>query len=259
MNRLLVGRLFLYGVLILLLNSCVKKADPIEEPCRILEFSTYEKHSWNDQYDTITAKFSYDNSGNPIFIIFNQTTTGRPNYHFKYDKEGKLIWMAGLWPSSTRFDYIYKFNYQANTIFSDSMFFSGSDTSDLFKLTYSLYFGKYTFDSKDRLIEYDYDVYFPSNPSYGPVHDNQKYAYDAYGNLIIRGSTTFNYDDKKNFLSTHPTLQLLNRDYSVNNRVPAISYNKHGLPLVFDHTQPHPYNTAPFMNIGVNKIVYSCD
>jgi len=257
-NRILTAISVLCG-LITVLVACSKKIET-EEPCRILEFTTYVKYQTDIKYDTITAKFNYDQNGNPISIIFNKTTTGRPNYHFKYDNDGKLIWMGGLWPSTSKFDYIYKFKYQGNTILSDSMFFSGSDTSDLFYRTYSLYLGNYSFDTRDRLIEYDYDIYFPSNPSYGPIHFNEKYAYDGNGNLIGNsGGVPYSYDNKINFLSLHPALQLLNRDFSVNNRVPAISYNKHGLPLVFDHTQPHPYNSAPFMSIGVNKIVYSCD
>jgi len=257
MNRLGPAILILLGLTILSLIAC-RKAIEVEEPCRVLSFESYEK-KWNGEYDTIRAKFNYDDRGNPISIIFNKNTTGRPNYHFKYDQNGKLIVVAGLWPNSKSFDFYHKFKYDANGNMSDSMYFSGSDTSDLMKLTWSLHVRKYEFDAQGRMIECDEDIYFPMNLTTPPVHHTFTYSYDANGNLIWSGSTTFTYDDKVNFLSTHPALQLLNRDYSVNNPVPAISYNKHGLPLIFDHTLPHPFNNGRFMNIGAQNIVYSCD
>ncbi len=257
MNRITSAITVLFGLTILSLIACRKTSEG-EVPCRVLSFETYEK-KWDGEYDTIRAKFNYNDRGNPTSIIFNKNTTGRPNYHFKYDNKGKLIVIAGLWPNSKSFDYVNKLLYEGNTIVADSLFYSGSDTNDLFKLTQNLFLGKYTFDSKKRLIEYDYDIFFPMIPDAPPVHDNQKYAYDVNGNLIKTGSTAYTYDDKVNFLSTHPALQLLNRDYSVNNPVPAISYNKHGLPLVFDHTLPPPFNKGRFMNIGAQNIVYSCD
>jgi len=220
-----------------------------------LSFESYEK-KWNGEYDTITAKFNYDLRGNPTSIIFNRTTTGRPNYQFKYDQKGRLISLAGLIPGTKFFEFYCLYQNDGNTVVSDSFFFSGSDTSDLFKWTQNLFIGKYNFDDKGRMIEYDYDVYFPMSPNAAPVHDNVKYAYDQKGNRIIQGYT---YDDKVNFFRTHPVLQLMNRDYSINNPLPAVSYNRFGLPLTFDHTLPLPYNRAYFMNTAVSKIVYSCN
>ena len=138
----------------------------------------------------------------------------------------------------------------------DSMFYSGSDTADLWKYTMNLFVGKYILDEKGRVIAYDFDAWFLLSPNPTPRHFTEKYAYDENGNRVWSGTNL--YDDKVNLLSTHPILQFMHKDYSVNNYVPAMTYNKKGLPLVFDHTLPHPFNKGRFMSIGANRILYSC-
>lgn len=258
MSRVVFAISVLFASLALSLNSCVKNFDSeVKEPCRILEFTYYEKYPQWGYYDTVVAKFFYDHRGNPTSIIYNGTTTGRPNLFFKYDSKGRLVEFYGLYPGAKGFDFyqipIYDDN---NVIVADSFYISGSDTTDRLWYTQNVFLGKYEYDSKGRIIRYDYDIYFPMNPAFGLRHDEVRYSYDERGNKI---DTRFVYDDKKNFLSTHPILQFINRDYSVNNPIQALSYNRFGLPLTYDSALSHPYNHLRFLNTGAQYIVYSCD
>jgi hypothetical protein len=252
-NRILTTISVLCG-LITALVACSKKIEKVE-PCRILEFTYYEKFSASTSIDTIIAKFSYDNNNNPTSIIFNKTTTGRPNYIFKYDEKGRLINFYGVYPTFRGFDFYAKYIYDGDQIVSDSVYISGSDTSDLKKNTRNLFVGTYEYDSKLRIIKYTYDIYFPMNPSATPIHQEINFSYNADGNLV---NPPYTYDNKVNFLSTNSIFQFINRDYSANNAIPATAYNNYGLPLTFDFSLPQPFNRGRFLNTGASNIVYSC-
>lgn len=81
---------------------------------------------------------------------------------------------------------------------------------------------KYSYDQYDRVIK---------KVSDGGATELLEFKYDSRGNLI---DPLRKYDDKVSFLRTHKVWMFLQLDYSLNNSLPAVSYNNKGLPKAFN-------------------------
>jgi hypothetical protein len=114
---------------------------------------------------------------------------------------------------------------------------------------WGLRINKYTYDAMNRISRIDTDALLPA-PAYSY---STNYNYDAAGNLI-KPSTV--YDAKVNFHRTHKIWQLVDKDYSQNNPLTAVSYNP-DLPLSFRSSFAYTHNFLSFP-INQSDFIYNC-
>lgn len=238
-------RLALAGGLLFTL-SCKKRGD-YEVPCKILKIT--EKYAFypGDPYQVSTLRFNYTSWGDPKSLIYDQVSTGKPNYYFYYDNQRRLIrYKQEYAPGNVEVLTRYKYNNN-NFIVSDTSWYAGTDENNTATFQY-WWKTDYTYDSQGRVSQ-TVVTYFN-----GYVI-TKTYSYDANGNAIRSGAS---YDNKVNFLRTNLVLAFINRDYSMNNEVQALSYNSRNLPTSFS-TDWRNQSIPVFINMMANEIEYSCD
>lgn len=193
---------------------------------------TYRIEKWErdtsiaDNYTGTEAVFSYNKNNDPISVIFNASATGSNSTQWKfiYDKHNRLSECYMYYNNNIYFNWSkYQYNNKGQII-SDSTFEGGIVGSYPEPELFFYYLHDYTYDSKGRIVKIvQYEPGSPPMESY--------FNYEGNGNLVRRG---YVYDNKMNFMRTNKVWMFINRDYSVNNAIPATSYNSAHLPLTFD-------------------------
>jgi hypothetical protein len=195
-----------------------------------------------------TVVFTYTNWGDPLTVTkrprpFFMSGYNGSNYRFTYDNRHRLVESIAFEPDTLqpgvnktfwRHKYFYD-NPGNGNVTRDSTYYISCAGCDFRSLTYYLY------DRFDRIIK---------DSTFGPEVLEpfvNIYTYDGKGNRSSwkwdshTGSTyttTYTtYDDKTNILRTNKIWMFLERDYSVNNRFNAVSYNSRGLPTETNHTE----------------------
>jgi len=205
--------------------------------------------------------FSYNALGQPVSVLFQRGCwTGSPmsSYYFRYDAQNRLSeYIAACGDSYFDEWHLYKYNSKG-LIVQDSAYYWGQmdglppSESDLDELARST---EYTYDSKSR-INRAISYYFiqDENGIPQPYSDTSNYVYNSDGNLDRAGAT---YDNKINICRTNRIWMFLNRDYSRNNYIPALSYTEKGLPLAFPVTFDHFHFSSE--DTGTIRFAYTCD
>jgi hypothetical protein len=216
-----------------------------------------------------SAIISYNSLRNPTSMIRNYVGTGSPNYFFRYDKQNRLSDVVGAYSGNVSFEtwhhYVYgnKKGGKNNLPVTDSVYTFGTIGNGPLPTDYwSLRYTDFSYDSYGRIIkavEVDVRPY--------PYTATIYYHYNAAGNLDdittdapARKSTVnsiSSYDNKINPHRTNPIWQLIDRDYSLNNPSPAVSYNAYGLPTVIGHADVYNYLLG-YGYVGELEIVYDC-
>lgn len=171
--------------------------------------------------------------------------TGAPNFFFRYDAKNRLTDIIGAYSNNVEFETWHHYVYSSNNSYGDELR-PVTDTIYAFgvigtgPLPERVYFGT-------RYTDFSYDMYGriikAKEVDIQPTQDTRelRYHYNAKGNLVALATTYphgvdsinfVNYDNKINAHQTHPIWQLIDRDYSINNRFTAFSYNTFGLPTV---------------------------
>lgn len=197
-----------------------------------------------------TALFSYNAYGNPIKISVTNVGTGNPNYVFKYDASNRLSQYIGVYNNGFTENWV-KYTYGAGgRVVVDTTFTFGAYNGGTFPTGYWGHrIHRYTYDALGRISKIVTETILPT-PSTGTT----VFTYNADGNLV-RPSTT--YDDKVNFRRTNSIWQLIDKDYSRNNPLTAISYNPY-LPLSFRSAFTFQHNFLSFP-INQSDFSYNCD
>lgn len=219
--------------------SCHKKGE-IEVPCKIVKLANVDR-TGTDPSNNYAGYFTYTSWGDPEKLIWDNKTTGRPDYFFTYDNKRRLTRFEGL-QNSQVFELVTIYIYEGDRIVGDSSWFIGSDVNNFRGTAFSSSASKYTYDSKGRIIRVD------SQTNFGSFSAN--FEYDAAGNRVRPGAT---YDNKKSYLRTNAWLMLITKDFSANNPRVADEYNKNDLPLTYNST------TLTFLSSLFNEIDYDCD
>jgi len=248
MKLLLAAVLF---VSLSFLSSCKKIAD-FEAPCKILTITEKTQYLPTGTILTNTLRFYYNSKGDPIRLDFDRNETGKPDYFFTYDNKGRLTELVTKYESAVEFTHHYYYNSK-HFVSYDTTFY-GRPTSYLIYVI-----NKYSYDDKGRISRVDHKA------SSGPEFVS-RFEYNdagnrtlAFNNTPLDGST---YDNKVNFLRTNLIFAFLQRDYSMNNRRAATSYNAKNLPLAFPNyafTDPNSQPIIGFLNMQVYEITYSCE
>jgi hypothetical protein len=187
---------------------------------------SYNITKW--EVDGLTGIFTYDNHDNPLRVTFNETFTGLTNWTLQYDSQHRLKvvyqhYGDDLVQFHTRTTYEYDSN---NRIVRDTVVYYHPDPASMHFVN-----TEYTYDAQGRM---NHETII----SGGNVLVEFDYTYDANGNLV-RPNTA--YDTKANVNLTNKIWQFLNRDYSINNPFPAVSYTSAKLPKQFNAPLSNPY------------------
>lgn len=217
--------------------------------------------------DEDSLAFVYNNKGNPVSITRAVVGTTRPNFHFQYDKKGRMTDFYGDYISpNPYFDVWHRYKYDGqNRISTDTTYEFGLVGPGI-PLPDNTHPGllrvrnisTYKYDWKNRMLE-STDTY-----GYETRITVRSYTYNQEGNvskLFTRSGTDtstifYHYDDQFNFRRLHPIWQFLDRDYSLNNKMPlasSITFNEFGLPSVM--ALSGNFATIPLDNIVIR---YKC-
>lgn len=225
-------------IFVILCAACHKfdiKYRDAAKRCRIL---SYAGKSFDDKI--IHRVFHYNEFGNPTFIEYPETEggTGTPNFYFTYNDKQQLVNYIG-WS-----EHYFTYN-AAGQVSIDSLIgnYAGQD---------SRFEERYSYDVYGRVSKVVSKFYYDrdGSPDVGTV-TTTNYSYDMHGNLITPGAT---YDRKTSIYRTHPLWMFLNRNYSINNAIPASGYNEFGLPTGWFG------NSVDFLtsSILLEDVVYDC-
>lgn len=181
--------------------------------------------------DTVHYQFTYNAHGDPVSIINSRTGTGNPNMYFSYDPQHRLIENVGRY-TNNGYEQWHRYGYNIlHQIAADTSFTFGAigpDGKPIEEGAVYKTFIRYQYDLQNRIVAETDSTFF-----YGSFAwvDQHSYAYDNNGNLAT--GYPAGYDSKLSILRTHTIWMFLSRNYSVNNRFTADTYNEHGLPLRF--------------------------
>jgi len=171
------------------------------------------------------SRFKYNDHGDPLTITPQYVGTGRPLQEFRYDKKHRLTDYIGLY-NGGGFEFWYQYSYDKhNRIARDTYYVFGPYGVRPTTASY-ITAADYLYDSQDRIIKITRTLIKPS----GPGQFTNEYSYDSEGNLIMEGAV---YDNKVNIHRTNKIWMFIDRDYSMNNRLPVSSYNSFGLPTSY--------------------------
>lgn len=188
--------------------------------------------------DGITkAAFIYDGLGNPKKIKVDNVTTGNPNRLFRYNAQHRLTDYIGAYDNGT-FEFWHKYGYNAaGKIVKDTVYIFGllgATPTDYYERRIS----RLTYDAQGRVA----------------TENGLAYNYDSDGNL----NNGLIYDHKKNLHRTNPIWQFIDRDYSVNNPIPTISYQS-GFPRKISWSATGPdFPFLSFQFAGDITVKYTC-
>ncbi|SFD98767.1 YD repeat-containing protein [Chitinophaga sp. CF118] len=252
------------------LSGCHKGQNihPCAPACQITKVMGDLGRNGEHSFDII-----YNNKGNPVSMLRSNVGIGRPNFVFRYDHKGRLTDFYGVYSApgqpdpSSSYEAWHKYYYDAkNRIILDSTFDFGTIGSDNEPIPNTIRYpngvmniSTYVYDSQNRIIK--------STDTQGSNTTIRTllYTYNNAGNLesvldpsVEPGSMPqYFFDNKINYHRLNGIWQFLDRDYSVNNPMPADTYNSYGLPIVIN--LPSHY-TGYFVttNFSHAEFEYSC-
>jgi len=198
-----------------------------------------------------SMSFTYNAAGNPLSGVRPFPATGAPDLVFRYDASEHLTDLIGSYSTdpitdNSNIEVWHRYIYDGlNNIVVDSVYIfpevSGGRPIRGAHGVLTLY--TFTYDPQHRIISSIRD--FGQGPE-PPV----TYAYDNAGNLI--GTA---HDQKTNFRQTNKLWLFFDRDYSVNNPLPATyTYNAAGLPT---HIVEPPGSFGNFFYTGESGLQYT--
>lgn len=208
--------------------SCEKIIDFLPgktKDCRIKKI-----HFVHDSYDYY-GDFYYNKFGNPDSVKFGVVTEGLSNLYFKYNNKNQLRQIL-FRSQSGNLELWFRLGYTKNVITTDTVYVWSSEEEPEPLHYFDKYIMYIEYDDFGRIIKETWvGVARPGNPP-----NVLNYSYDTNGNKV--SGQALSYDNYKNIHTLHPFWQFLDRDYSLNNPIPATSYNNFRLPLAFDQSHP---------------------
>jgi hypothetical protein len=211
------------------------------EHCRIAK--VFLIHEFIDSIQTGIVYYNDHNDPDSVIFDFPGSSLGPALFYFVYDADHRLIEYRADYSREPGDFYIkHTYVYSGGIIVVDTTRaqVSGSGV-EVHTLQYDLN-GRVVREDR-KVIEIDH---LPVNEDAEPF----VFSYDASGNLA---GDVFAYDNKVNFMRTNKVWMFTERNYSMNNRKGATSYNDHGLPLTFQE-EHRPY----FLNYGPIALEYDC-
>ncbi len=211
------------------------------------------KMTFSNSEDQFVYTFTYNKQGQPLSVISNKRGTyGALHYYFRYDKKHQLTDVIEAFRIEEG-QYLYNTwqRFQYNTkglIVSDSTFYfglGGAFPEETF--TNGFWTTQYTYDKQTRLIKVTRTDFGAPGETFETI---DTYAYNNNGNL-----DGYTFDNKVNINRTNAIWMFLNRDYSLNNKIKAQTYNEAGLPLTITNEW---FNFLPVGREGGVVFEYNC-
>jgi len=221
--------------------------------CRIKKITSLTDGS------TVVSDFEYNKKGDPVRIIRNPASTGRPHMLFHYDHKGRLkeiVSPYNLTPNTLYETWrLYKHDWKGRII-NDTSYSLGSVVNGVPQPNPQLKsYRDYTYDAWDRIVEMKNTLVLQN----GQITTTHTFAYDADGNLIEGlEPPPYVYGNKRNIRHTHKIWMFLDRNYSVNDEAGAVAHNAAGLPLRYEPFGPGYRNFANNVDITNADIEYQC-
>jgi hypothetical protein len=239
-------------IYLLQLYSCIKPPhdfDPRDgnndfKPCFITQISFNIPPGGYVEW----LKFTYNANKDPVTVTPSHIGTGSPKLSFIYDKKDRLFeLMEGYGAGGNEYGFVHKYFYdkQDRIVKDSSDFFGWPDPPLYLKITRLI-----RYDKLNRVI-LDSAVYIN-----GATYYVNRYEYDDSGNRIRFG---FTYDSKVNIHRSNKIWMFIDRDYSVNNPLIAINYNRFGFPLLFPASNDE-IQLISFLGYSINDapVEYEC-
>jgi YD repeat-containing protein len=251
MHKLLV----VAAIACLLITACRKLDNQLpSSPCNCKLLSIHDSTS------EFNEDFTYDAYGRLATRHVSEQNHTSPDFKLIYDNNGRLVQYitsdnGGDYSIGAGFIAWHYLYYDAlGRIVTDTLF-GGGDLATIgadgpvwtypeMPPNYTRSTITYTYDSQNRIVN----------------ANGESYTYNADGNLATDfAGDPVQYDNKVNFLSTNPVLQFMYRDYSKNNPVGAIAYNRYGLPLQYERSLHQPWTLVlDKLSFYTPKFTYSC-
>ena len=235
------------SVMLIPFSGCRKLVDHIFRDdtttagnCRIAKIIRADE-VWGE-VSTGIVYYNDHNDPDSVIFDFDGSTAQRALYYFFYDDDHRLIEYRVDY-SREPGDYFswHKYGYENGVIATDTARIrQAGQWGEVRNIQYDLS-GRVIKENR-RIIELDY---YPADEEANPF----EYAYDASGNL---DGEIYVYDKKVNFLRTNKVWMFIQRNYSMNNRPGATSYNEYGLPLTFE------IGRTPRFLVEVTSLEYQC-
>ena len=168
-----------------------------------------------------TMAIAYNAHGDPATITqVEGAHTGSPHYIFTYDKKHRLIELLAPYDNGS-YETYHKYFYAnpgQKEIILDSSYSFPEFTGGVLTSWYQSSASHLTYDHQKRVIKDSTIV----NGSFVTV---RTFVYGPDGNIV--GPS---YDTKVNFHRTNKVWMFIDRDYSLNNKFVADTYNTNNLP-----------------------------
>jgi hypothetical protein len=240
-----------FVIILFQLASCRKIVDKIfKKPDGDIKFCNIKKVTLQATplSDPYTYEFTYNALGDPVKAITDDPGTSRPNFYFRYDDENRLTDYIGLYENG-QYESWHKYGYDASGLaVKDTQWVFGTFGPEPDPASFSITEHTYEYDALKRIVKRtSVDLIGGGAP------DVTTYTYDAEGNLAPG-----TYDDHVNFHRTNRIWMFVDRDYSKNLPIPAVSYNSWDLPLEFDtFATPTTYNFLG-QAVNISSFEYAC-
>lgn len=211
--------------------------------------------------DSLTI--SYNHYGNPDSLNLHRGNFSYASWIFLYDNKGRMTDYFNPYApnplSDPLFDTWQQFHYDAlgriayDTIWEFGIVGPGPKPIPYGANLHHRYATTFQYDHLNRIV-YEEIHFGYDDPGYIKIY----YNYDAAGNLAVinrdvRGedfsSDTLYYDDKPNFRALNKIWQFLDRDYSINNRLPVLTYNAKGYPTSIGNASNATFGTLSFTTL----------
>jgi hypothetical protein len=238
-------RVFIILILFFQLQSCQKVIDKFLDPvngdqkkCIITKVVRS-----GDETGVVTS----NSHGNPLSVKYNVQGYDNNWHYFKYDDQQRLEeYRVELQPDLDI--EIHKYGYdELDRVIADT---------GTFRLTgYIVVLSTFEYDSRNRIIKENQEVIDIEEGSQIFEIEPIFYNYNDNGNLInpLPQGDPVSYDNKTNFLRTNKVWMLIERNYSLNNKLGATLYNDYSLPLQFENS------FVGFLGTAVIGFEYQCE
>lgn len=247
----------------LLISGCNKIDwdDLFHHPDKVDKLCDIKKITATSYGVTRTAKFSYNNWGDPVDVDIDKISTGYPEFRFLYNKNRQLTELIGAY-SGDLYESWHRYVYQNGRIVKDTLRIFGEYPN--YNNYALLRVVTYEYDNSNRIIKM---TDFQINP-YAFQPQIQTFTYNADGNLekvaYYKSPTdsspsiyTYTYNKSKpSIFRTNKMWMFVNRDYSVNARINAVTYNQYGLPTKLSGGTQFIFLDG--LDIGNSDIEYQC-
>lgn len=188
----------------------------------------------------------YNDRNDPDSVIFETQVYGPVYFYFTYNDAGQLVEYREMYSREPADYYAWHKYISVNGIVVQ-------DTARIRVAGQSTEVRNIQYDANGRVVKETNHLIELDNAPWDEERTPFTYYYDEFGNL---NGDRYVYDGKVNFLRTNKVWMFTQRNYSMNNRFEASTYNERGLPLTFE-PEKAPYFLLAYA--AITRVEYECE